>query len=220
MKNLGKSGHILATVAAASITLSGCATTGGPRTEVDKAFGKCVGTVAGGAILGALISSALGGDAGDGALVGAGVGAGACAVLLVVASEKDRENIRRQQAMAAESLESQVMEYTNEKGRKVRLETQVTEAELPEEFTTMAYERAAALEAQNQTQPSTVTASNMVAPEQRICRRTATTVTLMGSGESTQLGQLVCRTADGDWVPFIEPDQANAFLYRTDKAWS
>ena len=202
-----------------SLALTGCATTGGPTTEVDRAIGKCVGTIAGGTVLGALIAGAFGGDAGDGALIGAGVGAGACAVLVAVASEKDRENIRRQQAMAAQDLELQVMEYTNEKGQKVRLETEVDEADVSKEYTAKVYERAAEIELQKQQITAAVPASPAIAEEQRICRRTSTTVTLVDSGKSTKLGQLVCRTADGDWVPFVEPADESAALYLANKAW-
>ena len=74
------------------------------KTHVESAIGKCIGSVLGGALLGGLIGKAAG-DAGKGALIGAGAGTIVCAILLKVASNKDKQEIRNAQLAALNSNE-------------------------------------------------------------------------------------------------------------------
>lgn len=74
------------------------------QTEVDKAVGKCIATVAAGAALGALLG---GHNRGRGAAIGAGLGVGACAIMLAVANNRDKERLRQLQLQAANTGASQ-----------------------------------------------------------------------------------------------------------------
>lgn len=187
------------------VVLAGCATTsGGPQTEVEKAVGKCLATVAATTLLGVGIDLIAGGGGGDGAKIGAGVGAGACAVLLIVANEKDKENIRKQQALVAELKEAQSTEYVNEKGQTVQLTTRVVEEKVSEEITTAVYEYAEANNSLSNIEPSTPNIAIPVAVESRICRKVATDISV--DGKSTSINELVCRTSEGNWVPRPAPD--------------
>lgn len=61
------------------------------KTEVEKARGRCVGSVVGGALLGALVGRATGRDnTATGALIGAAAGVGVCAIILANAKRADR----------------------------------------------------------------------------------------------------------------------------------
>ncbi len=70
------------------------------KTNVDRALGKCIGSVIGGALLGALIGGAAG-DTKKGALIGTAVGAGVCVILIKVASNQDKRALREAQLNAA-----------------------------------------------------------------------------------------------------------------------
>src|SRR5689334_21701470 len=87
------------------VALVGCATTesdGAPRSELDKAIGRCVISVGAGAILGAIVGNNAGrGNAGRGAVIGAAAGGVLCAVMLKVARDKD-EILARQKAAVAQ----------------------------------------------------------------------------------------------------------------------
>lgn len=85
------------------------------KTNVDRAVGKCVGAVFLGALLGAGLG-AIGGNAGDGALIGAGVGVGVCAIIMKVASDRDKREIRNAQLAAFNSAQSINASWTTQEG--------------------------------------------------------------------------------------------------------
>lgn len=93
------------------------------KTNVDRAIGKCAGALVLGALLGAGIGAAAG-DAGKGAAIGAGVGAVACVVLLKIASDRDKRQIRAAQLEALNAApgapRAQTAVWTSEKGAEVR----------------------------------------------------------------------------------------------------
>jgi len=89
------------------------------KTEVEKAMGRCAATVLVGALLGAAVGSDSG-QAGRGAAIGAAAGAGVCAIMLKVASNKDKERLREAQLAAANSGASQTTEWTTDQGQDAR----------------------------------------------------------------------------------------------------
>lgn len=114
--------------------LAGCATTGGsqgPRSEVDRAIGQCVGTVLVGALLGGAIGNNTGGgDAKRGAALGAAAGGAVCAVLLAVASEKDRILAEQRTAVAAGGLQTASYKGSDGAMRTVRTRTEDAPAQV------------------------------------------------------------------------------------------
>lgn len=85
------------------------------KTNVERAIGKCFASVLGGALLGALIGKAAG-DSGKGALVGAAAGGVACAIMLKVAKDKDKEQIRQAQLLALNNNQFTRTQWTTEEG--------------------------------------------------------------------------------------------------------
>jgi hypothetical protein len=149
-----------------------------PQTEVQKAMGRCVASVAGGAILGALLGGASGrNNAGRGAIVGAAVGAGFCGVMLKMASDRDKSRIAQAQAEAAESGQAQDVQYVGDDGAARQIQVSVRDAPTPP-----------------------ATDSNVDGPA-TVCRYVDTTLTVAGSGQANVPNQLVCRTPDGNWLP-------------------
>lgn len=112
--------------------LAGCATTSGPQpqqTEVERAIGKCVASVAVGALLGAVVGNNTGnGDAKRGAVTGAAAGGVACAVLLAVASEKDRILAAQRNAVAMGGVQN--ASYRGEDGSARNVRTRTEEAQV------------------------------------------------------------------------------------------
>lgn len=167
--------NIAAIVTAASMALSGCATTGSgePRT-VEQKIAACVGIVLAGAALGAIIGNNTGsGDAQRGAGRGALVGVGVCAIWWAFNNQRDRERIAQMQMAAASTGQPQSQRWIDPEGR----ERQVFVA------------------------PSTATemlVPNNGAPERRLCRQLNTTASVAGASDA--MSETTCRNPDGSWA--------------------
>lgn len=88
------------------------------KTEVEKAMGRCAAAVIGGALLGAIAGNQSN-QAGRGAAVGAAVGAGVCAMMMSVASSRDKENLRLLQLQAVNTGQPQAQEWRTSDGQAV-----------------------------------------------------------------------------------------------------
>lgn len=95
------------------------------KTQVERAIGKCTGSIVGGAILGALVGAAAK-DTGTGALIGAAAGAGLCAYLLVVASKQDKQALRDAQLQAINSGQTYQTTWTTTDGKPAAASVQVS----------------------------------------------------------------------------------------------
>lgn len=153
--------------------VAGCATSdssGQPKSELDKAIGRCVVSVGVGAVLGAIAGNNSGrGNAGRGAVIGAAAGGVICAVMLKVAKDKDAI-LARQQAAVAQGV-SQRTSFQGKEGQ-VEVATRVRDA--------------APMPAKGDAPP-------------RVCRYADSTVTV-SSGQAALAPQLYCRTDAGDWT--------------------
>jgi hypothetical protein len=88
------------------------------KTNVERALGKCAASLLGGALLGALIGKAAG-DTGKGAAIGAAAGGVVCAIMLKVASDKDKQQLRLMQLEALNSNSLQTASWTSDEGDAV-----------------------------------------------------------------------------------------------------
>jgi hypothetical protein len=157
-------------------------------TATEQAIGQCAASLIISAGVGALIGAAIGGSnsAGTGALVGAAVGAGACAVLLQVADEEDKRQIREAERAAVLANASRSKTIRTKSGKTAQITTKVTTAPVP---------RAAPAE----TGTTTATASSEP-PAFTNCRYSEQTISV--DGQSAGSGkQLWCRLDTGDWQP-------------------
>ena len=85
------------------------------KTNVEKAMGKCAGSLILGALLGAAVGAAAG-DTGTGALIGAGAGAVACAIFLKLGSNADKKLIRDAQLVALNTNAADNREWRTDSG--------------------------------------------------------------------------------------------------------
>lgn len=111
------SAPVVGTAAAPEVSSwqSGTAGTLKGKTHVDRAIGKCVLSVVGGAILGGLIGAAAGSTK-KGALIGGAAGVGLCAILMKVASDKDKAYVRQAQLDAANLGQYQTRSWRGSEG--------------------------------------------------------------------------------------------------------
>jgi hypothetical protein len=180
--------------AASSVALQGCVTTSGQyaatETATERAIGQCAASLIISAGVGAIIGAAIGGSdtAGQGALIGAAVGAGACAVLLQVAAEEDKQQLRAAERAAVLANASRSTTIRTKSGKAARVSTKVTPAPVP---------RAAPAQ---QTAAATPDAAPPPPPNFTTCRYAEQTISVDGS--SAEGGkQLWCRLDTGDWQP-------------------
>ena len=159
----------------AALGLQGCATVdpaNDTRTQVEKAMATCVGTVAAGAILGAIIGNNSGsGNARRGAVIGAAAGAGACAVLLAMANEKDKQQIAQLQMAAAANGGTRQTRYVGDDGA-TRTITAVAGPVV---------------------QRVAVTPSGAEASRPKICRPVSVNLDVAGKGQADVPQELYCR---------------------------
>ena len=143
----------------------------GPKSEIDKAIGRCVASVLIGGLVGAAIGNNTGrGNAGRGAALGAAAGGAVCVVLLKVAKDKQALMDYQREQVAQGGLQRAT--FTGREGAPVTLVTQTREAQLD------APESA----------------------EPRVCRYADSKVEL-GDDQQADLGsQLYCRSDNGDWA--------------------
>lgn len=193
MAGTGKLRTVLIGTVVASIALQGCATTSGApgvagSTATEQAIGQCAASLIISAGVGALIGAAIGGSnsAGTGALVGAAVGAGACAVLLQVADEEDKRQIREAERAAVLANASRSKTIRTKSGKTAEVTTKVTAAPIP---------RAPPADG-----GTTTVASSEPPAAFTNCRYSEQTISV--DGQSAGSGkQLWCRLDTGDWQP-------------------
>ncbi|MBS0469844.1 MAG: hypothetical protein JSR60_02145 [Proteobacteria bacterium] len=176
----------LAAALASAMLLSSCATTGTdgshkPRTALERSIGQCILSVGVGALVGALLGGAINrrGGAGTGAAIGAGAGAVACAVILAVNNEKDRERIRQNEQAAYTTGKPQTARYVSDDGSERYIKTSVQTLPTPQAGTVGP-------------NGETITGP---------CRRAQTTISITGKGSAALDSEVVCRTAQGDYIP-------------------
>jgi hypothetical protein len=194
MRRAGRLLVVVLGTAASSVALQGCVTTSGQpgvagATATEQAIGQCAASLIISAGVGALIGAAIGGSdsAGTGALVGAAVGAGACAVLLQVADEEDKRQIREAERAAVLANASRSKTIRTKSGKTAQISTKVTSAPIP---------RAAPADAG----ATTAVASTAPPPAFTNCRYSEQTISV--DGQSAGGGkQLWCRLDTGDWQP-------------------
>lgn len=88
------------------------------KTNVERAIGKCIGSVLGGALLGGLVG-AVAGNAKKGALIGTAVGAGVCAVMVKIASKRDKAALRAAQLNAVNEGKIQRTSWESSEGAQL-----------------------------------------------------------------------------------------------------
>lgn len=148
-----------------------------PRTEVEKAMGKCAAGILVGALAGAVIGNNSGdGDAKRGAAIGAVAGVGFCAVLMTMANERDKRQIADAQAMAAQDGIAQRRQYVGNDGLK----------------------RTVAVSSED-------IYDNSLSASPRLCRRLNTTLEVEGKGSAVVPNEVVCRQDDGSWLKTAMP---------------
>ncbi len=166
---------------------SSCATgprdaDGHPRTALDRSIGQCIVSIGLGAIAGALLGAAINrrGGAGTGAAIGAGAGAVECAIIVAVNNEEDRARIRQAEQAAYSSGQGSTTQYAGEDGTARIIKTSVQTVATP-------------------TQPAGAGDGEVIVGP---CRRAQTSITVGDKGTVALPPELVCRTAQGDYVPY------------------
>jgi hypothetical protein len=162
------------------------------KTEVEKAHGKCVATVAGGALLGAGLGALIGGrkGAGIGAIGGGAAGATVCAVLIANAKHKD-QIIRAQMAAAASPDGSYSSSWMDDKGNPVAFTAQAGAVR--------QVDGARLIPVRYQGANGAQMASAALDTGDRDCREVSGSFAGVKGGG---LNQLVCRTPAGDYEPY------------------
>lgn len=161
------------------VLMFGCATTGGAgrQSSLERSINWCVVSVVAGAVFD--IASKRG-RPGAGMLTGAAL----CGVILLVNNKLDRERINQNQRAALDSDTTKTDTYTGSDGKERLIKTSVQPAP------------------SNIVAPSAASANpnRIVGP----CRRTQTDITVQGHGTVNLDPEVVCRTAQGDWVPWSQ----------------
>ena len=102
------------------------------RSPMDRAIAQCVGAIGIGAVLGAVIGNNTGsGNARRGAVTGAVVGAGACAIILAMRAQHDRERMAQLENEAMEADQSKTADYVGDDGRPRQIKVDITPAPPP-----------------------------------------------------------------------------------------
>jgi hypothetical protein len=169
----------IATGLAASLLLSACATNGGrdsngqPQTTFERSIGSCLVTVGAGLLIDMLTNKRRVG-------VGTAVGVAACAVILVLNNEEDKRRVHESQVAALNAGQDRTDQYVGHDGDARLIKTSV----------------------QSTNMPSTPPAQQLPNGDQFVgpCRHTQTTITVQGQGTAALDPDLVCRTAQGNWV--------------------
>jgi hypothetical protein len=161
------------------------------KTEVEKATGKCIATVAGGALLGAGLGALIGGGKGAriGAIGGGAAGATVCAVLIANAKHKD-QIIRAQLAAASSPDGTYSSSWTDDKGNPVAFTAQAG--------TMQQVDGARLIPVRYQGVDGTQRTSAALDTGGRDCREVSGSF----AGAKGGLNQLVCRTPSGDYEPY------------------
>jgi hypothetical protein len=161
------------------ILMSGCAGAvgpdGQPRSALERSVGTCVVSVGAGVLVDMLTNNKRLG-------AGTAVGAGLCAVVLAMNNEEDKRRVREAQLAALNAGKDRTDSYVGQDGNQRVIKTSVTPATAPANLKKQV--------ASNGT--------NFVGP----CRRTQTEISVQGKGSASLDPEVVCRTAQGDWLPW------------------
>jgi hypothetical protein len=172
---------LLASLALAGTSLSGCATNGRPLTTNQRIAG-CTAAMIGGGLLGALIGSQVdgrrGGGTGTGAAIGVALGGAACAVWLAFENEKDRRRLAEAQLTAARTGQPVDESWTGEDGRL----------------------RSVSVVPSTQMQSMVPARRSGAGAAQRICR-TLSTTPAVDNQSTAPLTSYYCRDEAGNWAP-------------------
>lgn len=211
--------HLIAFIVALSLTtpaFSQDAQYGGRalqgKTHVERAIGKCVGSLLIGGLLGAGIG-AVAGDAKRGALLGLGTGAVVCAVLIAAASSKDKAAMRAAQLEALNSGNVQTVSWQTEQGELARtvvapgapgsvLLTNAGSLQCRQDDTCQVgdswYPRAEILAGRAAPNASKLIKASFTNAQQLVCRRSHVTMTVNQS-DATDGNDVSCLIGD-TWV--------------------
>ncbi|HSZ75460.1 MAG TPA: hypothetical protein VK779_11620 [Rhizomicrobium sp.] len=148
---------------------------GQPQTALERSVGTCVVTVGAGLLVDMLTNKRR---------VGAGtaVGAGLCAVVLAMNNEEDKKRLRESQLAALNSGRDRTDEYVGQDGQDRIIKTSVQTADIPPDLSSH--------QAPN--------GDHFVGP----CRKTQTEISVQGQGSASLDPEVVCRTAQGNWLPW------------------
>lgn len=166
------------------------------KTEVERAAGKCVGSILGGALLGAVLGRVIGGRqaTGTGIALGTSAGAAVCAILMANARHKD-EMIAAQLNAVRDPSRPYSASWTDDEGKPVTFTSRsepVASAYDGAQLLPVKYKGADGIEQISPTLPAGTTD----------CRMATGT---FDSG-ATVRPQMTCRTADGNWHPYGQPN--------------
>ena len=172
---------------ASSIALAGCADSGAvgpdgqPRSAFERSIGTCMVSVGAGFLADMLLNKHR---------VGAGtaVGAGLCAVVLAMNNEEDKRRLRESQVAALNSGRDRTDQYVGQDGQARIIRTSVQTTSNPTGLTTH----------------SAPNGDQFVGP----CRRTQTDISVQGKGTANLDPEIVCRTAQGNWLPWSDTTSA------------
>ena len=144
-------------------------------TEMQKAIGGCIASVAFGAILGKAITGEN-----EGAAIGAAIGGANCLVLVHVANEKDKARIAAEEQRAIQTNKSRTKRIKTESGKVAVVNTKVSKAQVP---------------------PSFAPAQKATSSNVKTCRVAQQEVVIDGNSAKTG-SQIWCRVGSGDWQPY------------------
>ena len=162
-----------------SLSLSGCAgavgSDGQPRSALERSVGTCIVSVGAGVLVDMLTNKQR---------IGAGtaVGAGLCAVVLAMNNEEDKRRVREAQLAALNADTDRTETYVGKDGNERTIKTSVQPASTPTNLTARAASDG----------------TKFVGP----CRQTQSEITVQGKGTASLDPEMVCRTAQGDWLPW------------------
>jgi hypothetical protein len=159
--------------------VSGCAGAvgpdGQPRTALERSVGTCIVSVGAGVLVDMLTNKKRLG-------AGTAVGAGLCAVVLAMNNEEDTRRVRAAQLAALNAGTDRTDTYVGKDGNERTIKTSIQSADTPANLKTQVASDGA----------------KFVGP----CRRTQTEISVQGKGNASLDPEVVCRTAQGDWLPW------------------
>lgn len=168
-----------------ALAVSGCAGAvgpdGQPRSALERSVGTCIVSVGAGVLVDMLTNKKRLG-------AGTAVGAGLCAVVLAMNNEEDKRRVHEAQLAALNAGKDRTDSYVGQDGDQRVIKTSVTPAAAPLDLNKKLASDGA----------------NFVGP----CRRTQTEISVQGKGSASLDAEVVCRTAQGDWLPW--PGTASA----------
>ncbi|MBV9569930.1 MAG: hypothetical protein JO056_01645 [Alphaproteobacteria bacterium] len=170
-------GTLLALVT--GLAVSGCAGTTGsdgkPRSALERSVGTCVLSVGAGVLVDMLTNNKRLG-------AGTAVGAGLCAVVIAMNNEEDKRRVRESQLAALNAGKDRTDTYVGKDGNTRTIRTSVHPSAAPTDLKAHA----------------AADGTKFVGP----CRRTQTEISVQGKGSASLDPEVVCRTAQGDWLPW------------------